>query len=376
MARRQALRLMAAAGLILPTLAACDEVPDAATAAWRGPSPSLSDPRLRAVSWALLAPSPLNTQPWRVTATGEHGLLLALDPTRLLPVLDPSGRQAVIACGAFLELMAIASVQNGHRARIELLPEVPTDPIATLQLDPDASVVRDDLFQALSLRRSTRLAFDWEKPLKPHDADALTRAAAAGSVRLGFVTASEPVAALRELTREAFLTSYASPASLAERAAWLRLGASEIAARQDGAALAGSSIWWSRRLRLLSREALARPGSLAWRMGRLQWANLFAGTVSFGWLATEDDRTASRIAAGRVYQRVDLAAARQGIAIHPVSEALEAEAPRRELETLLAVEPPARVQMLFRLGYAGPQPPAPRRSLQDVLGAVEPAQRS
>ena len=367
---------MASAGLGISVLAACDEVPDAATAAWRGPPSSLIDPRLRAVSWALLAPSPLNTQPWQVTATGERGLLLALDPARRLPMLDPSGRQAVIACGAFLELMAIASVQNGHRARVELLPEVPAGPIATLQLDPDAAVARSDLFQALPLRRSTKLAFDWEKPLKPRDAEALTRVAGAGSVGLGFVTSPEPVAAMRALARKAFRASYASPASLAERAAWLRLGASEIAARQDGAALAGSSVWWSRRLGLLSREALARPGSLAWRMGRLQWENLFAGTVSFGWLATEDDRTASRIAAGRVYQRVDLAAALQGIAIHPVSEALEAEAPRRELETLLAVEPPARVQMLFRLGYAGPQPPAPRRSLQDVLRAVEPAQRS
>jgi hypothetical protein len=363
---------MAGTGLVLPTLVACDEVPDAAIAAWRGPPPSLTDPRLRAVSWALLAPSPLNTQPWQVTASGERGLLLGLNPARRLPVLDPSGRQGMIACGAFLELLAMAAGQIGHRARIDLQPEVQAGPIAVLQLDPDAADARDDLFQALPLRRSTRLAFDWEKPLKPHDADALTRAAAAGSVGLDFVTSPEPVTALRELTRKAFLTSYATPASLAERAAWLRLGASEIAARQDGMALAGSSIWWSRRLGLLSREALAKPDSLAWRMGRLQWENLFAGTVSFGWLVTADDRTASRIAAGRVYQRVDLAAARQGVAIHPVSEALEAEAPRRQLETLLAVRPPARVQMLFRLGYAGPQPRAPRRSLSDVLRVVEP----
>ena len=121
---------MAGTSLALPTLAACDEVPDAAIAAWRGPPSSLTDPRLRAVSWALLAPSPLNTQPWQVTATGERGLLLALDPARRLPVLDPSGRQAAIACGAFLELLAMAAGQVGHRARIDLLPEVRAGPIA------------------------------------------------------------------------------------------------------------------------------------------------------------------------------------------------------------------------------------------------------
>lgn len=280
----------------------------------------------------------------------------------------------MIACGAFLELLAMAAAQIGHRTRIDLLPEAPAGLIA-VHLERDATVARDDLFDALPLRRSTRLAFDWEKPIKPHDAEVLTRAAGAESVSLGVVTSSEGVAALRELTRNAFLASYAAPASLAERTAWMRLGAAEIAARPDGTALAGSSIWWSRRLGLLSREALRTPGSPAWRMGRLQWENLFAGTVSFGWLATADDQTASRIAAGRVYQRIDLAAARQGVAIHPVSEALEAQAPRRQLEELLAVGPPARVQMLFRLGYAGPQSAAPRRFLHDVLRPAEPAPR-
>ncbi len=81
-------------------------------------------------------------------------------------------------------------------------------------------------------------------------------------------------------------------------------------------------VWWLTQLGVLSRANLSRAGSPAWQLGRLQWQNLVAGTASFGWLVTADDSMASRIAAGRAYQRVDLAAAAAGVAIHPVSQAL------------------------------------------------------
>ena len=123
----------------------------------------------------------------------------------------------------------------------------------------------------------------------------------------------------------------------------------------------GAEVRWAARLGLLSPARLAEPNSPAARMARLQWANLFAATASFGWLATQADRTADRLDAGRAYQRVDLAAAALGLAIHPVSEALGdfvgLADMRTELERLLGVSPPVRVQMLFRLGQAGPQPP-------------------
>ena len=154
----------------------------------------------------------------------------------------------------------------------------------------------------------------------------------------------------------------ASPRWREENAAWLRLGA----AAEDGIPVHGSSVDWARALGLLSAAQLADPGSLAARMARLQWANLFAATASFGWLATARDGAEDRLMAGRAYQRVDLAAASLGLAIHPVSEALgdapELAGARDELERLL--RPPGRLQMLFRLGHAGPQAHTPRRPIE------------
>lgn len=359
-------------------LGGCDEVPQEALTAWRGPAPTLADERLHALAWALLAPSPHNAQPWRVVLEGRDRLLLRVDPARLLPVADPAARQTLIAHGAFLEVLALAAAARRRRAELTLLPEGDLEatapgarPVARVRLTAATAQQVDPLFARLPQRRSTRLAYDLDKPVAAPDAEALRRAVGDAPVTIGFAVGPDLVAALRVLTWEAFRAEYGSPAALAETVRWLRLGAAEVRTRPDGLALTGRSPWWLSRLGLLSPEQLKDPGSLAWRMGLLQWDNLFAGTASFGWLTTPDDTTPSRVAAGRVYLRVDLAAAAVGVAIHPVSQALEGLpgtlGPKDRLERLLGVQPPARVQMLFRLGYAGPQPPSPRRPLRAIL---------
>ena len=340
-------------GLALAPLAACDG-PPVTPDAWSGPSSELRDPRLRALAWARLAPSPGNAQPWRATLAGADRLILREDPTRALPAVDPDGRQARIALGAFLELAVMAAAAEGRRCEVAPLP----DAAVALRLAAVSGLPPDPLFAALPRRRTTRLAYDLLKPVEPAEAAALL-AAAGTAVRFGCAVAPERVGRLRELARRAHEQAQEIAAVARAEAAWLRLD--ETA--EDGIPVRGAPVRWARELGLLSAGQLADPASLAFRVARLQWANLFAATASFGWIATAADGAADRLAAGRAYQRVDLAAAALGLAIHPVSEALgdvpALDAARGELERLLGA--PGRVQMLFRLGRAGPQPPSPRR---------------
>jgi hypothetical protein len=371
--RRALLRLSArvGVGLLAAPLAGCDETPALTLAAWQGPA-SMADPRLRVLSWALLAPSPHNSQPWRAELAGADRVLLRADSPRLLPVVDPDGRQAAIAMGAFIELLALAGRAQGDRVEIAPRSDGGADgPSAEIRLTAQGGLTADPLFAALPRRRSSRLAYDPEKPVAPEHVRLLSRASAAAGVTTGFAVEPARVVALRELTLAAFESEYGLPAALGETVGWLRLGAAEVAAQPDGIALTGTQVWWLRRTGLLSRARLARPGSLAWQVGLLQWRNLIAGTASFGWLVTADDNTASRIAAGRAYMRLDLAAALAGMAIHPVSQVLGDQLAmaglRRRLDALLGIRAPARVQMLFRLGYAGPQSASPRLPLSAIL---------
>ena len=66
--RRGVIRVLGTSAVILAAggigLSRCDPMPEAAVAGWKGPLPDVRDPRVRAFSYALLAPNPHDMQPW------------------------------------------------------------------------------------------------------------------------------------------------------------------------------------------------------------------------------------------------------------------------------------------------------------------------
>ncbi len=75
----------------------------------------------------------------------------------------------------------------------------------------------DPLFAALPNRRSTKLAYDLDKPLRPEHQAALSQAAGAG-VGMGFAGEPAQVGELREIVLAAFLLEYGLPTVLVETA--------------------------------------------------------------------------------------------------------------------------------------------------------------
>ncbi|MEM9601017.1 MAG: twin-arginine translocation pathway signal protein, partial [Pseudomonadota bacterium] len=98
---------------------------------------------------------------------------------------------------------------------------------------------------------------------------------------------------------------------------------------------------------------------------------LIDSAQSFGWLASRNNSRTAQLSAGRDWMRIHLAATRAGIALQPLSQVLqefpEMDALYAALHTHLGVSEPARVQGLFRLGYADAPGPSPRWPLQTRL---------
>jgi hypothetical protein len=75
-----------------------------------------------AASYAVLAPSTHNTQPWRFSID-EKDIDLLADLSRGLPVVDPQGRELIISCGAALFYLRLALRYFGCCPEVQIMPD-------------------------------------------------------------------------------------------------------------------------------------------------------------------------------------------------------------------------------------------------------------
>ena len=378
MDRRDFIRLIGGGAVFAATtsLSACAEAPDATTA-WVSPGSSERDIRRYALAHAILAPNPHNRQPWLARLEGESDLALFIDRARLLPATDPFGRQIVIGCGAFLELLTIAAGIKGYEAQVTPFPDGP--PERAFDERPFARVTfvkggaPDPLFRHILRRRTSRDPFA-DRRIPRADLAALEAAGLAPGLRTGSVSAGDGLEGLRDLTRRAFHREVDTPAANQETVDLIRIGAHEVAEHRDGISLTGAPIEAMKAVGILTRENLARPGTIAFKQNRAFCDPLCASAQAFLWIISEGEGRLLELAAGRAYARMTLEATARGVALQPMSQALQ-ESPEMaplfaESVRRTAVQPGERLQMLVRAGYAAEGPPSPRRGLAAHLRAA------
>lgn len=373
MDRRDFIRQVGGGAVMAAGLSGCGKAPDASVA-WVSPGSSERDVRRYALAHALLAPNPHNRQPWLARLDGEDALTLFIDRTRLLPATDPFSRQIVLGCGAFLELLAIAAGAKGHAAAVTPFPE--GQPAEALDERPFARVVfapgggLDPLFRHILRRRTVRLPYEPAQAIPAADLAAIQAAPGSG-LRTGAATSGQVLAALKTLTREAFHREVDTPAAHLESVGLMRIGDKEIAAHRDGLFLRGPGVEAMKAAGLISREQLARPGTMAFKQARAFADPLCEATTAFVWLVSSGNDRLTQIAAGRAYARMALEATARHVALQPMSQALQeyrGMAPlSAQADKLVGVQPGERLQMLVRAGYAKDVPPAPRRGLNDLF---------
>lgn len=298
----------------------------------------------QAVDQGCRAPSELNSQPWLfhgvVGADGGSGTLdLLLDESRGLPAVDPSGREALLACGAALLNVRLALRGAGVGTHVSLGPDAARpELLARITVAGRVSEAPEDqpLRRAIAERSTHRGPFlPGAVPLVARD---LLVAEAAYEGAFIEVLDDPARARVADLNREA------------ERLLW-----------QDGAFRREVASWTNGRRSpgqgsdLKDWHSWLQPGPVQSDPEELEQGPLVAVVSSVS------ETRPALLRAGCGLQRLLLAAATHGLSVGFLDAALHVPDLRAALSHQLAVDHP---QVVLRIGYAASStaPRSPRRN--------------
>lgn len=290
-----------------------------------------------ALSFALLAPSPRNTQPWAFSTRDDEVINLNFDRRRARPIADPRDRELTISCAVSLYFaqLALASLGADHVVTLHPDPRYP-DHLAKIRLtgranEPDQRA--KDLVAAAIARRTYWYRFT-DEDVPDSVLRKLKTAAAAEGADLRVVSGAErPV--IESLVAKANDRQLGDPDFVAELALWP-----------------------------VGRPSPPEP-SIGVKPARTE--DETGGALVA--LSTRGDSEDQWLVAGTALASVLLTAAGLGLAVAFDNQPIQVQQTRAEVAQALGLD--ADVQQLLRFGYPPETADAtPRRSLDEVLTPI------
>lgn len=306
---------------------------------------------------ATMAPSSHNTQPWRFRVNPQSIDLLG-NMSRTMGKADPRLRELHVSLGCALENAVIAAASIGTPVAVEQIPGDAASHFARLTFVQDEAKAgsHGQLAAAIPVRRTNRGPYKVDRALAPATLDAFGELASE-NVRATWLTDPEARKRFTDLSIRATEAHIADAEIQRDSHRWYRMNRSDAERYRDGITVSGANL----------------PGAVSLMMGLFPpspdsfdagWAKAtretHCGTApAFGLLVIENagDRNAW-VEAGRTYQRIQLAAALEGIATHPISQALAIR--DRDVKTgepgpfakgLNELTGEGEVVLAFRIGY-------------------------
>ncbi|APX10872.1 Acg family FMN-binding oxidoreductase [Tateyamaria omphalii] len=376
LSRRKTLALLGGGSILAATGAgayAVTRMPRTALEPW-AQAGSYAEPRMRALSYAILAPNPHNRQPWQVDLRKDGEVTLRVDTDRLLPHTDPFSRQITIGLGCFLELMTLAAAEQGYGVDLDLFPDgedpttLDTRRVAVARFTEGTGIAAPDLFGQVMQRRSLKEPFDTEQTVDQATLDEVLGVATLSQVAGSVVP--RDIAELRALSHEALRIEIETPHTYKESVDLFRIGRREVDASPDGIDFTGPMFEAMALTGTFTREGALDRSSMAYTEGLKA---VFANTdTAMGhlWQVTPTNTRADQIAAGRDWLRLNLAATKVGLGMQPLSQALqeypEMSALYTEVHDRLAPEG-GTVQMFARIGYGPDIAQSPRWDVESKI---------
>lgn len=337
-------------------------------------------PLIRLVQAAVLASSAHNTQPWLYRMEGQS-LLLYADLSRNMGAMDPLLREMYFSLGCALENMVLAAAAYGYRADISLhsggMEHILCATVALQEGAPSGDAASGLLFSAIGLRHTNRGAYDRKRPIDAQTLMELDQLAAAmPAIRTVWLTEPEAKSAMARLITAATEAVIADGEQARASHSWYRQDWNEVQRHKDGPTMdaTGNGVFTRIIGKLLPVSAKTSDAYWLKMTRELQ----VPSAAAFGTITIKDRSNRTQlITAGRLWQRMHLWAAANGLAMQPLNQPHE----RRDREIQLGLpkefgeglaklvhSPGYEGVFTFRIGYPLDHALAsPRRPAAEVL---------
>jgi nitroreductase len=306
---------------------------------------------------AGLAPSILNSQPWR-WRVHDDVLDLYADLDRRLPDVDPHGRLMTLSCGAALHHARVALAAAGYEPTVDRLPD-PGRPslLARVHGCRPRPVTPECLaaYRSMRLRHTDRRLVADGMPV-PEAVLGQLRAAAEADGAWLYQLPQQDVVYLGYAAQGAHTVGAHDARAVAELHRWTHRGADAPDGVPPGTVAGAADRPVPLRDFGLGDEAALPPGT-----------GDDAGAV-YVVVATTGDEPVDWLVAGEAVSAVWLTATAQGLTGSPMSDVIEIPGARALVRTL--VRPPGQPQLVLRFGVAEtaePPPASPRRPTSEPV---------
>ncbi len=305
------------------------------------------------LSYAILAPSSHNSQPWKFNVSGDEIRLYA-DESRWLKVADADQRELYISLGCALENLLVAAEHFGYSYNVTYFPgntSSKEDLVAIVKLapEPGGQPSRDPrLFDAILTRHTNRKPYE-NTAILESALQMLQNQSADEDIKIYLTSDKKTINDFGGLVVRADKIQYADPNYRSELGYWL------------GQGVMGPTGIQAKIAQLYVVLLDAGSGQMK------EDAELVNSTPVLGFISSKENDRVSQIKAGQLFERIWLAAEAEGIRLQPMSQVLEVPETKVKLAEMV-IEKGKYPQQTFRLGYAkAEEEHTPRRPMINVI---------
>jgi nitroreductase len=305
------------------------------------------------LSYAVLAPSSHNTQPWRFEITDGTVSMFA-DRKRALPVNDPDDRELSISCGCALMNLRVAAAHEGLGVTFDITPDSADDDLLaeiSFNKADSAPIEEAELFKSIEGRRTYRKRFQ-SKDVPRRLLDSLSAVALEEGARLEAIESEQNRQKTAALISEGDSIQWSNPSWRRELAAWMH-----PRRRGDGLTVPG--------IVAPIAQVVVRTFDMGNGVGAKD-KQLADESPVLVVLNTSGDNVDDWLAAGQALEKTLLTAHSKGLQASYLNQPIQVASLRPKLQNLMSQ--PGFPQILLRMGFPEDEiDAAPRRRLDEVV---------